>query len=334
MKQLEIIMKQNIIHIRMKPQLVRKKTVVKTNTSTKMIVKSSNKTNNQINNKVPRNTKPQREHISPPPKADSRQIKNRGIPPQSAVSNNNRIKRLAKKSTSVKYVSKDISEDSLLKIHKLKNVGIGKVLILLGNGPTLNEVDLEKLKGLSKVDIFAVNKPDPRIWPPTYWAFFDLSQFRRNEQLWNDYNGILINSTAIKRIKPNGLQIKNLGGRGFSRDISKGLHIGRSSIYASMQIAYWMNYDKIYIFGCDMNPDGINGKLHFYGINPDVDVNARKERFKKEAEYYDQAADILNAEERSKYVFCSSENKWGFVNKYAHLDHKIAISRIIEQLGD
>ncbi len=70
-----------------------------------------------------------------------------------------------------------------------------------------------------------------------------------------------------------------------------------------MQIAYWMNYDHIYLFGVDMNPAGIDGKLHFYGDNPDVEPSIRKDRFEKEATYYSHAAEILTEEERAKYTF-------------------------------
>ncbi len=78
-----------------------------------------------------------------------------------------------------------------------------------------------------------------------------------------------------------------------------------------------------------MNPDGVNGKLHFYGQNPDVDPEQRKQRFAKEATFYDHAADIMTPEERLKFTFCSSYNQWSFVDKYGRLDHKEAIDHIL-----
>jgi hypothetical protein len=98
-----------------------------------------------------------------------------------------------------------------------------------------------------------------------------------------------------------------------------------------MQIAAWMQYNHVYIFGCDMNPEGLNGQLHFYGKNPDVDPTVRKERFTKEAEFYDFAADTMTEEERSKFTFCSSYNHQSFVNKFNKLDHKEAIDIVIKQ---
>jgi hypothetical protein len=111
-------------------------------------------------------------------------------------------------------------------------------------------------------------------------------------------------------------------GEGFSRDIVKGLHIGRSSVYASMQIALWMNYDHTFIFGCDMNPDGVNGQLHFYGVNPDVNPKNRADRFQLEAKYYESAAKVLTLEERSRFTFCSDYNPWSFVSEFNQASHK------------
>lgn len=78
-----------------------------------------------------------------------------------------------------------------------------------------------------------------------------------------------------------------------------------------------------------MNPAGLNGQLHFYGTNPDVNPDVRKDRFQKEAEYYDYAADVLNEDERRKYTFCSSENPWDFVKRFNKMDHKIAVPVIV-----
>lgn len=91
-----------------------------------------------------------------------------------------------------------------------------------------------------------------------------------------------------------------------------------------------MGHEHIYIFGCDMNPDGLNGQLHFYGQNPDVDPKVRKERFAKEAEFYDIAADILTPEQRLRFTFCSEYNPWPFVDKFNRRSHKEAIAHILQ----
>ena len=228
------------------------------------------------------------------------------------------------------YRTSDISPEHIHRIAKLKDTKKGKVLVIIGNGPSIMEVRLQDLKTRPDLEMLMINKPDDRVWPTDHWAFFDVSQIRRHANYWDHYEGTLFNSTAIKKEKANTIQFKNLGGAGFSKDLDKGLHIGRSSVYAAMQIALWMNYDQVFIFGCDMNPLGIDGKLHFYGTNPDVNPDIRKSRFQNEAQYYSDAANQLTDQERAKFYFCSSYNKWDFISKYKYLDHKAAIRFILE----
>jgi hypothetical protein len=96
-----------------------------------------------------------------------------------------------------------------------------------------------------------------------------------------------------------------------------------------MQTAFWMNYDKIYIFGCDMSKSADLKQLHFYGTNPDVKPSIRVQRFEREAEHYLVGAKQLTPQERKKFVFCSSYNKWPFVDHFEKLDHNIAVEHIL-----
>lgn len=253
--------------------------------------------------------------------------------PLSAVSRNSAVKQKrnsTQRKAQVKYITADPFPESAGRIAGVHRLGRGRILVIIGNGPSITEVELEKLAGQQKIDILSVNKPDIRVWPSKFWAFFDQSQFNRHEEIWNAYDGIMFNSTAIKRQKSTSMQFKNLGGKGWSRDMLKGLHIGRSSVFASMQIAAWMQYEQVYIFGCDMNPEGLNGKLHFYGKNPDVDPKVRKERFAKEAEFYDHAANQMSDAEREKFTFCSAYNPWSFVDKFKKLNHKEAVQIVLD----
>jgi hypothetical protein len=122
--------------------------------------------------------------------------------------------------------------------------------------------------------------------------------------------------------------IRNLSGTGFSKDLVKGFYIGRSTTYANMQTALWMNYPKVFIFGCDMA--AVDGKLHYYGQNPDVGNANRIERFKQEGDSYEYAAKNLTQEERERFTFCSNYNKYGFIDKFSRLDHTVAVDKILE----
>jgi len=213
-------------------------------------------------------------------------------------------------------------------INRTRNIGSGKILIIVANGPSINEVDLHLLVGHPKIDIMCINKPDMRVWPSKYWAFCDQSQYNRNMELFDSYSGLLVNSPAVKARKSNQIIIRSISGTGFSKDLTRGFYIARSTVYANMQTALWMGYDNIFIFGIDMCL--VDGKAHFYGQNPDVKTDERVRRFSKEAENYAKAYSILSPEERSKFRICSSYNPWSFADMFGRLDHKIAIPEILK----
>ncbi len=231
-----------------------------------------------------------------------------------------------------KYAGNEISDTDKEKIRRLRNVGAGKILIIIGNGPSILEADLRKLVGKTNIDIMSVNKPDTRIWPTKYWLFCDQTQYSRNEELWKKYEGILFNTTAIKNKKTTTHTIKNLGNTGFSLDLINGFHIGRSSVFAAMQVAYWLGYSHTYIFGCDMTSKVVNGQelVHFYGVNPDVKPDNRKGRFDGEAKHYAEAGRTLPAAIRQTYTFCSSLLRYDFVDKFNKMDHIIAVNHILK----
>lgn len=274
----------------------------------------------------PQRPQPQRMPIqqvqvqAPPPPASQ--------PLSKAVSSRKELlKRTVKRQKTVQYLQLAASLDSLPRMQRLRDIGRGRSLIIIANGPSILEVELGKLRNQPNIDTLSINRPDERIWPTTYWSFFDQSQLTRNIDLWNGYQGIIFNSTSIKKQNEKSIQFMNIH-EGFSLDLTKGLQIGRSSVYASMQIALWMNYDRVFIFGCDMCR--VNDKLHFYGTNPDVKPDIRVDRFKGEAEFYDRAAAVLG-DDAKRFYFCSSYNKWPFVDKYSQLDHTTAVEFILNQ---
>ncbi len=225
-------------------------------------------------------------------------------------------------------------ERMLKKYHEalksMKNVAAGRTLVILGCGPSINEIDTSVLNSLN-LDTMTINKPDKRVWPTTYWAFCDQSQYNRNKEAWEEYKGLIINSTAVRARKKNQVLIKNMSGYGFSQDLVSGYYLGRSTVFANMQTALWMNYSKVYIFGVDMC--AVGGQLHYYGVNPDVPEKTRLSRFANEAEHYNRAADSMIAEHRQKFIFCSSYNEWPFTRKFKSMSHKKAIGQIKNGYG-
>ena len=226
-------------------------------------------------------------------------------------------------------------DEYIKKIESIRDTGKGKIMVMIAPGPSILEVDLTKLVGNKHIDLMTINKPHHGTWPTRYWSFCDQTQYNRNQAAWDAYAGTIFNSGAVRARKHNQIIIKTRPGRIFSRDLTIGYCIGRTTTYASMQVALWLNYDKIYIFGVDMGRVTIekDGKkvnlLHSYGTNPDVPEDKREQRFKAEAQSYEHGATELTHDECKRFYFCSAYNKWPFVYKYNKVDHRTAVDIIL-----
>jgi len=246
-----------------------------------------------------------------------------------------RPRSIRRKTPVIRYTSAEMTPQSRKVLTSLRNIGKGKVLIIVGNGPSIIEAELEKLTDHPRIHIMSINKPEMRVWPSKYWLFCDHTQLKRHNDLWQSYKGTIFNTTAIKQQRKNAIQIRNLGGQGFSQDLLKGFYLGRSSCFAAMQVALWMGYDHIYMFGVDMRSVRINGemKTHYYGVNPDVQPKNREARFDQEAKHYDYAAESLPDEDRKRFTFCSSYLRYKFADRFGRMDHHKAASQILKKLG-
>ena len=216
-------------------------------------------------------------------------------------------------------------------INRLRSLGVGRTLVIVGNGPSHKEAPLTKLMSCDLVDIMSINKPDDRLWPTKYWLFCDSSQYKRHQALWAGYGGTIINSVAIRNIKKNTVRVKTIHGKGFSTNLLKGMYVGRSSCYAALQVGIWMGYDHIYVFGVDMT--SVGGKVYAWGTNPDVSDSNRIKRFKYEAESYDWLVGNVSPDIKSKITFCSRYNPFPFVDKFEKLDHMDAVDTIISRVN-
>jgi Tfp pilus assembly protein FimT len=176
-----------------KIQLTRKNVVYQNNQNVRIIiqpsqVKTQHITSNrfviQPNKQTPQNT--------------AKQVK---PPQQAAIAKITPTKRKTSRKTQIKYIKHQPNPESIAKIQNIQNTAFNRTLVIVGNGPSISEIPLEKIKDTQNIDVLSINTPDHRIWPTSHWAFFDVSQLRRHESLWNNYDGYIFNSTAIKRQK-------------------------------------------------------------------------------------------------------------------------------------
>lgn len=141
------------------------------------------------------------------------------------------------------------------KLKVLKDIHVGKTAILLGNGPSVNVKDLEKMNNYITFGCNRIHLAyDQMNFRPNYVVSSD-------EQMINDFGQEMVdNNTSCffvskKRpfVRGNYSWIKLKNGRPFkfSLEISKNVMGGGGTLISVLQIAYHMGIRKFAIYGVD-----------------------------------------------------------------------------------
>ncbi|WP_226681942.1 6-hydroxymethylpterin diphosphokinase MptE-like protein [Sutcliffiella horikoshii] len=162
-------------------------------------------------------------------------------------------------------------------IEKLKEQHMGERCFIIGNGPSLQIKDLEKLSGevtFATNMIFSIY--DETIWRPTYYVTQDLIAVQEIYDRCSDIHGLSTNNSFlpldVKHINVSYsddmtycyIDRKNAYPNlpRFSSNISNVIHEGFTVTYTAIQIAAYMGFKEIYLIGVDHNysnavlPDG------------------------------------------------------------------------------
>lgn len=175
------------------------------------------------------------------------------------------------------YVKSSYSE----RIKNLKNKYNGETCFIIGNGPSLNADDLEKIRGYYS---FGVNKVyhifNESEWRPDFYVCVDnraleecYSKMHESKSICffdyqiTKYSGYhdMDNVYLIKnrqRFFINRFDSKRLPS--FSKDISISVESGETVIYNAIQIAVYLGFRKIFLLGVDCNYSKVftpNGKI-------------------------------------------------------------------------
>lgn len=154
-------------------------------------------------------------------------------------------------------------------IKKLKNKFAGERCFILGNGPSLNKVDLSLLKDEYS---FAVNgifyKTEECGYRPTFYVVEDKAVMSDNVEKINAYeteykffpthhkNKIKNRNNTLFFNMNTGFYRKespNYGIPRFSTDASKRLYCGQSVTMINLQLAYYLGFSEVYLIGMDFN---------------------------------------------------------------------------------
>lgn len=168
----------------------------------------------------------------------------------------------------------------MLRAKQFKNVHHGEECIIVGNGPSLKNTDLEKLqekytliflnkaylikklkpaiklKYLVAINEHVISQSRKEMIDNSDYVFLPLSKMRLSE--WLNSKVIGLNTKLVRAI--------------FSTNINKSIRVGSTVTYSAIQIAFYMGFKKIYLVGVDHNfvQSGPENKLSILNEN---DVN-------------------------------------------------------------
>lgn len=164
------------------------------------------------------------------------------------------------------YVAPEPDRDELAQFH---NAFLGERCFIIGNGPSLNNHDLNLLKGEYT---FGVNsffyKTRETGFRPTFYVVEDNSVMKENlKEIKDFYAPFKFFPTVYKRLhpkKPNTFFFKmnrgfyektspNYSVPRFSTDATSELFCGQSVTYINLQLAYFMGFKEVYLIGMDFS---------------------------------------------------------------------------------
>ena len=161
-----------------------------------------------------------------------------------------------------KFGEQPLPDHLLPRLAHLKDRHRGERIFIIGNGPSLNRMDLSHLRNEYT---FATNRfyliYDRIGWTP---SFYTATDWRVVPDIFMEING-LAGSKFLFDYRFNGLLNDRYGvswyshagskesrKRGFSYNAVEGL-VGAGSVTGSaIQLAYFMGFDPIYLIGCDL----------------------------------------------------------------------------------
>jgi len=164
------------------------------------------------------------------------------------------------------------------KITHLKGIGRGKRIFLVGNGPSLNDMNLDLLENEDSIAMNRIELIYPKTkWRPSYYIFCSSNcQDRRwgkgwsksvvkaskepktTPLIWNRYKNNIENNAGESldesTIFLDTFSENRVGNDDcFSTNAEDRLDKSGTTMNVALQLAYYMEYDEVYLIGIDSN---------------------------------------------------------------------------------
>lgn len=156
------------------------------------------------------------------------------------------------------------------RLRNLKNIHNGERCFIIGNGPSLNKIDLDKLRSEFTFGVNSIfYKTVETGFFPTYFVVEDTHVMKDNVAEINAYKGPALKffPSLYKRYISNRDRVlffnmnrgfyekksPNHGVPRFSTDISEKIYCGQSVTMINLQIAFFMGFKEVYLIGMDFS---------------------------------------------------------------------------------
>ncbi len=163
-------------------------------------------------------------------------------------------------------------------IKSLRDIGLGKRVFLVGNGPSLNNMNLDLLENEYSIAMNRIELLYSKTkWRPTHYVF---TSSNCQDATWGDkWSKSILNAAneekttpiiwrrfkdAIERNGKGKLPEKTIyldsisefpcgDDRQFSNNAEERIDKSGTTMNVALQLAYYMNFDEVYVIGCDSN---------------------------------------------------------------------------------
>lgn len=214
-------------------------------------------------------------------------------------------------------------------MEKFHNRHVGERCVIIGNGPSLNELDLARLRDEFTVGVNGIFYAESITFPLSYYVVEDTSVMEENLEAIKGYSAghkffptiyrKMYGEVPVEEGAENGVTFFTMN-RGFyakespnfcvprfSTDASQRLYCGQSVTIINLQLAYYMGFTEVYLIGMDFSytiPDSakVEGDLI---TSTEDDVNHfHKDYFGKGKTWKDPKLDrVMNNYQLAKVMF-------------------------------
>jgi uncharacterized Rossmann fold enzyme len=215
-------------------------------------------------------------------------------------------------------------------LEKYKDVFRGQRCFIVGNGPSLNVGDLERIKDKGIVS-FASNGIykiyQDTSWRPKYYFYGDVEAFKRANNIQKDQ--IYFMSDLFKDIvgKSDNInffhhifKLNQDGSALFSDNIVKGVSGGRTITYVMLQFAIYMGFKEIYLLGVDFSWGEHGENTHFCNdyVDPQYEQRIRENVMHKDKLIKNYECANRFAEEHGVKIY--NATRGGYLEVFERID--------------